>query len=197
MSRGGSRGKVRPSLADLSRKALSSAELKAWQDEIVGGNDRSAVLVASAYLDHVLRAYISSHFAANLSTSEAHSLFEDIGAPLGTFNGRILVAYALGAYDATTRDELHVIRRVRNACAHSPRPLSFSDPLILSETLLLREPTIEIVETSRRNSAARKRFSARCVEIAYRVTEATVVRTGSGDALLQYIGSLDDGPPTA
>lgn len=96
MTRGGSRGQKKPSLSDLSRKSLDLSELAEWQQELEEGNDRACALVAGSYLDHTLRTLISARLINTLSEQDRNSLFEDIGAPLGTMHSRILMAYALG-----------------------------------------------------------------------------------------------------
>ena len=183
MSRGGSRGKAKPSLNDLSRKRLDTSELDAWRDELSLGSDRAAVLVGAAYLDHSLRTFLRSTFVYGLSERELTTIFEDQGAPLGTFNGRILIAHALGAYDTATRDELHVIRRIRNACAHSPRPITFADPLVLAEAALLRKPEYPLLH-SESHSDARNSFASRCLELAILINHASIERLEEAVRLL-------------
>jgi hypothetical protein len=48
-------------------------------------------------------------------------------APLATFSAKIRLAYALSIFGSSTRDDLDTIREIRNAFAHSTRPLA-SDP---------------------------------------------------------------------
>jgi len=63
-----------------------------------------------------------------LSVEEHRELFDRDGAPLGTFYDKIEIGYALRLFDKEVRDELHRIRRIRNAFAHHLSVRTFSSP---------------------------------------------------------------------
>ena len=81
---------------------------------------------------------ISTHFV--VSDDAAQALFNDQNGPLSTFAAKTKIAYALGVFDAPVRDELDLIRYIRNAFAHSKEPLTFESPLIADACAQLRIP---------------------------------------------------------
>jgi DNA-binding MltR family transcriptional regulator len=56
-------------------------------------------------------------------------LTEDIG-PLKSFHSKIVMAYALGIIDETMRENLHIVRRVRNVFAHAKILIDFTEETI-------------------------------------------------------------------
>jgi hypothetical protein len=53
--------------------------------------------------------------------------------PLSTFARKIALGHALRLYDADFRDNLDIIRSIRNAFAHSKRLIDFDHPLVSRE----------------------------------------------------------------
>lgn len=102
---------------DLSAINRASAELS-------GQSDRAAALVGASLLEDqlesILRRYMIPH-------KNVDSLFESNG-PLATFSAKIDMAHCLGLVSGHVCKELHIIRRIRNDCAHTHQPVAFSDP---------------------------------------------------------------------
>lgn len=132
MTRGGSRGVQKPSLTSLTRKRIGLADVDGWFDEMEQATDRACALVAVAGVSNDLKPLIATRFR-ELPEAEMDAMFEGRGAPLQDFNSRIDIAYALRLIDKNVRDNLHILRRIRNAFAHSPVPLSFDHPLVAAE----------------------------------------------------------------
>src|SRR6516165_6267823 len=53
--------------------------------------------------------------------------------PLNSFSSKIVIGYALGIYDERMRNDLNIVRSIRNAFAHSRKLIQFDDPLIVNE----------------------------------------------------------------
>jgi DNA-binding MltR family transcriptional regulator len=60
---------------------------------------------------------------------------------LSSFFSKIGLAYALKIIDETRMEYINVVRRIRNAFAHSRKDISFSNPLILGEIARLKLPS--------------------------------------------------------
>jgi len=70
-------------------------------------------------------------------------MFDDnANGPLGTFSAKIKIGHALGIYTKGFREELDVMRHIRNAFAHSWEKLDFSSPAIIMGCSALRVPRI-------------------------------------------------------
>lgn len=117
-----------------------SAFLKEFQEE----SDRGAALVGAALLDARIERLLLAHM---LPGKFADDLVKGGNAPLGTFSSRIKACYALGLITTAEREDLHIIRAIRNEFAHKEHGLSFSDFKISSfcSSLKSRRPP-EMIE---------------------------------------------------
>jgi len=97
------------------------------QAEIMGASDRSTVIALAAFLDAALEWLIASNMRPQATVAEFDETF-GINGPLGSFSARIKIAYMLKLIEEPLRNQLEVIREMRNACAHSKRPISFENP---------------------------------------------------------------------
>jgi DNA-binding MltR family transcriptional regulator len=50
---------------------------------------------------------------------------EAIGVPLSQFSTKIDIAFAIGAIDGTTRQNLHALRGIRNEFSHPKKDIHF------------------------------------------------------------------------
>lgn len=107
-----------------------SLNTDAFSAELKGTSDRVAVTIVCALLDDALELAIMKKLQP-LKNAEYDRLFEFDGI-IGSFSARIDMAHALGAIDRTLKDRLHDLREMRNACAHSKRPISFNDIELLN-----------------------------------------------------------------
>jgi hypothetical protein len=96
-------------------------------------SDRATALVLGAILEQGLELAILSHCVLGWNTPESESeqrkLFgggED--APIN-FAVKIRLAYALGVYGPNTRDDLDLMRHIRNLFAHDRGHLTFNDEI--------------------------------------------------------------------
>jgi DNA-binding MltR family transcriptional regulator len=125
-----SKSRKKASLRDLSRHSLEDWD--AYTKEASGESDRACALVVAAVLDHTMVELIRSKLIASSADDDELIFFSD-GAPLGTFHGKTIMAFALGIIDASERKDLDVIRRIRNAFAHSATSVTFETDLIALE----------------------------------------------------------------
>ena len=86
-------------------------------------SDRGMILAGAAYIDNSLRRLLESQLVEDSSIGK---LFEYNG-PLGTFSSRTDLAFALGLIDRGIQCDIHLIRKIRNECAHTDLPISFKN----------------------------------------------------------------------
>ena len=98
-------------------------------DELARSTHAGYALIVAARLDQTLRATIERKMPY-LTKNLCRALFEH-GA-LSDFGDKIDIAFGLGIIDTETRRELHIVRKMRNAFAHSPAKLHFGDNAIMS-----------------------------------------------------------------
>jgi hypothetical protein len=149
--RGGSRGREKPSLRDLSRKMPSEPELAAIIDGLNDMEARGAALAIAALLDRLLEDAIAEVFV-RLPEKRFNALFREPTAPLSSFSAKIALGHALSLYQEPLRVELDRIRAIRNAFAHSIAPLTFDEPLVAEQCAELAampgfEPSVDYAST--------------------------------------------------
>lgn len=116
---------LRKQLRALSREPVSDAEIESSvSDMLRERNDRGTALIGKEIIDSTLTGMLRMHFS-HLSKEENEQLFDRDNSPLGTFSAKIKIAYALGIISKNERDELDRIRHIRNAFAHTQRPITF------------------------------------------------------------------------
>jgi hypothetical protein len=130
--RGGSRGRKKASLYDLSKEHVKPEHQEEYLKELGGESDRAAALVAAAEVESYLVYLLMPEFK-RLSADEKEALFFGRRAPLSEFAARIAVAYGLGLLEQSERDDLDRIRRIRNAFAHTVIPVKFTTEVIAAE----------------------------------------------------------------
>jgi hypothetical protein len=103
----------------------------------------------------------------HLNLTERSALF-DFTRPLGAFSAMIDVAYAFDVIDRDDRDDLHIIREMRNACAHSPWPISFETPVLAQATGALKGGADWLTSDVSDRTEARALFQLTCGYFSFR-----------------------------
>ena len=93
---------------------------------IIAETDRGSVILLTTAVEDQLTRRIKAEMV-DLTSDESNRLFGP-DAPLGSFSAKIKLGYALGAIDGDISSICDLLREMRNACAHSGRPVSFADP---------------------------------------------------------------------
>jgi DNA-binding MltR family transcriptional regulator len=135
--RGEALGRAKAHLA----KKLAGNELRAIiQDHAnrrpnVQTEDRATALVLGSILEQGIETAIFSHCAvgrkAEDEEAERRKLFGSGEDPPMNFAVKIRLAYALGVYGSNARDDLDLMRTIRNLFAHDQGHLSFDDEVVL------------------------------------------------------------------
>jgi hypothetical protein len=100
------------------------AEWPGFHDLFMAESDRGAALTGAALLDDLLADVIRAGFVDD--PKHVESLLKTDG-PLGTFSARIKLAYCVGWIGPDVRDDLNLVREVRNKFAHVRTKIEFSD----------------------------------------------------------------------
>src|SRR3990167_2233013 len=98
-------------------------------EEMEAESDRACVVLVGSILEDELLNVISNtlNLRDDLTSDDTNALFGPDGA-LGSFSKRISIAYAFQLIEKPDRDQLTIVREMRNACAHHMGPISFKTP---------------------------------------------------------------------
>jgi hypothetical protein len=129
------RGK-KGTLADLSKEAITDADLDSFAETIRNEPDRSAAIMAASLVERALTDAIRSRLA-DPGEEITRTWFEGVNAPFQTFSAKIVLGRALAIYGGEMETRLNLIRNVRNAFAHRPQTLDFAHPTLMEACLPL------------------------------------------------------------
>jgi DNA-binding MltR family transcriptional regulator len=116
--------KKRDPLKQISKHLPDRPEIDRILDGFRGGSDMSVAITASAIVEARLEQLLTSRLK---TTDQAliNSLYQDRG-PLSGFYAKTAMAEAMGVINPALARELHHLRDIRNAFAHSKVPLTFA-----------------------------------------------------------------------
>lgn len=92
---------------------MQSDDYQKFFDEFMGESDRAAIVLGAAQMDELLKDILMKRLI-----SPKKDLF-DFNGPFGTFSARIDTAHATGAIDKSFANKIHLVRKIRNQCAHN------------------------------------------------------------------------------
>ncbi len=183
------RGKRKPTLRDLSRVHPTREEVEALRDAFsqATAHPITAAVIGAVMIEHQIESMLQQRLPRK-DDDTWETLTQDDG-PLRSFYTKIATGYALRMYDERMRDALDIVRHVRNAFAHSKKPLRFDHPLVIKELRKALKLGYRSVQPFLRddlhdlelNSAARYAYVALCFELSGRLykTEARRYRASS------------------
>ena len=125
LSRGSSAVKA---LRSLSRSDPREGDGAAIMAEMSGESDRATLILISSFLEDILMAKIQARLRP-LNSDETAGLFGP-DRPLSSFSAKINLAYALRIIRKAARDDLNLIRELRNVAAHSRLSITLMTPEI-------------------------------------------------------------------
>lgn len=164
-ARGKKNGKWK-TLVQLTKKPLTDEEFVASLDAFRTESDRGVAILGAALVEDALLDAIT-HWLENPEDRDA--LYYDAGAPFGTFRNKAISAYALGICDKKIRDEMDIIRNVRNLFSHALRSIDFknTDVIVLCDRLTERAKDPEIYALRQEQyGPSRMRFIGACLGVS-------------------------------
>lgn len=144
--------KPNPKTANVDQIIDLTKEFMSLSATLHEESDRGTVLVGAAAMDEGLTRLLRSFFVD--SKKIVDQLFEHQGS-LGTFSGKIDLAFCCGLIGVQSQRDLHLIRKIRNDFAHSLSAASFDDESISARCNELKSCNWAPPEN---RSTARQRF---------------------------------------
>ncbi|MFT6921385.1 MAG: DNA-binding MltR family transcriptional regulator [Crocinitomicaceae bacterium] len=112
-------------------KELYESSLNYWsiRNELIKESDRGCALLAASQLELALENLLRKKLVGTKKHKD--SLFSFNGC-LGTFSSRIQLSYSLGLISKLDKDDLDLIRKIRNEFGHSHQVIDFDFPKVSS-----------------------------------------------------------------
>jgi hypothetical protein len=87
-------------------------------------SERSAAILAAALLDDQIKSLLEKFLVPDKDQTKMFNTY----APLSTFSGKVEMAYLLGLIPQDIRDDLVIVRKIRNLFAHRVEDVAFDKP---------------------------------------------------------------------
>jgi hypothetical protein len=107
--------------------------------ELQGESDRAIIILAASVLDDMLSYVLARRMIFVPTDDQMEYIFRPDG-PVGTFSGKIELAYLFGFIEDNTRSQLNDLRELRNACAHSHQEISLENAALANVAKRLLYP---------------------------------------------------------
>ena len=88
----------------------------------MGESDRAAIVLGAAQMDELLATILPKRLI------DTKKEFFDFNGPFGTFSSRIDTAQAIGVINKSFANKLHLVRKIRNQCAHNIQKVNLEVP---------------------------------------------------------------------
>jgi DNA-binding MltR family transcriptional regulator len=131
-------GRRKMTLREFTRERPSQDDEKRFREAMNSESDLMVAIVSAIEVEYLLEQIIIGKLKRS-DDDTIDILTKDNGA-LATFFSKIGLAYALKIIDGSKMEYLNVIRKIRNAFAHSRKDISFSNSLIMNEMASLKLP---------------------------------------------------------
>lgn len=128
---------------DLRRHAVPWSSMKDVElalEELNTESDRGMMLLIATQLEDALAHYISRKLPG--MTKEEQEGFLGPEGPAGAFGVKIKLALGMGILNRRAYEALELIRHIRNAGAHSIRPVTFDTPIIREAVTAVASPDL-------------------------------------------------------
>jgi hypothetical protein len=111
----------------LTRTTPGFADLKPMEEEFYGESDRACGILLGAMVESALEGALASVLRPDLSNDLAQRLFDGDGI-IATFSAKINLGFALSLFGTKAKNDLELIKMMRNAFAHCRLPIKFETP---------------------------------------------------------------------
>ena len=137
--------KKKNSLRDLSRKNPDHDEVKEIFSSLHALSPIAAAILGVGLIEQELETMLRNRFQRN--DDETFALLTQQEGPMTSFHQMIILGYAFRLYGTDIRDNLNIVRRIRNYFAHTRRVTDFEHSLVLDEfaKVILPKKTEEFI----------------------------------------------------
>jgi hypothetical protein len=154
-------------------------------------SDRGTVIVATAYLDLLLRGLLEKEMRQDEELLD--TVFTNNG-PLRDFSARIKLAHALNLIGTAAYADFNILRDIRNAFAHSAHILSFDTPNVAGMCRRLWYPVAPMINYGNSSTPTEPRdIFIRAVDMLSDGLNSSMLRKTPDPFMLMRLGAWHPG----
>ena len=144
----------------------SDDDVAASVADLSAESDRGAIIIAATQVEDMLEHRIVQFMPNALASPNLRKVIFEVDGPIASFSRKILIGHALGIIDAPYRRLTDIVREIRNACAHSRKPISLATPELRAICEQLVEDILPDM-TDRSDTAIRQAVIGKCSFISH------------------------------
>ena len=172
-------------LKNYARSRLrNDTEIDASVADFSAESDRGAIILAATNIEDALGDRILQYLPGLQGDEPTRKRMFEQDGQIASFSKRIELAYALGIIDREYRKKIDLVREIRNACAHSRKPISLKQ-IELREACEAAMPDIMPHLKDATPLLIRNAFTVKCLFIAHYVMTGEKIE-GKEAALKHY-----------
>ncbi len=146
--------------------------------EVFGASERAGAIVIVAFIDDLLLEAIFLRLR-ELNKSEQKDLVDGPRAPLSTLSAKIHFGYALFLYSAAVRDDMLILKNMRNKFAHSIAASDFNHEEVIKLCERLHFPSFAAQNSGQpEQTNLKQRFTDTAYFIMSGLRQMTLTRAG-------------------
>lgn len=155
-------------LKRYSRAHISTPEEGPEQlADFAAESDRGAIILAATNVEDSLELALRGKMPHLAHDKEATTAMFGADGTLSTYSDKTLMAYALGLIDKKEKKNIDVIRQIRNACAHSRKPLSLAMPVLVEAVKAVVSPDLFALRKDNEPFTLRLAFILHCAAVSH------------------------------
>jgi hypothetical protein len=137
------RSRGRPTIREISYVKPTSEEKSQLPDAAVKGEPIVTAILGAAMIELELETLLRQRFSRITDSTWATMVREN--GPFSTFDQKITAAFAFRIFDEVTKENLKIVKNIRNAFAHAKKLIDFDHELVAAELEKIQVPNFRKV----------------------------------------------------
>jgi hypothetical protein len=172
-------------LKEYARIQIGDAKMTAdATDSLSTESDRGALILAATSIEDTLEWTLGMRMKPLETDISARKEIFGVDGILGTYSEKISMAYALGIIDKRGRNDIDLVREIRNACAHARLPITMEIPQVSIAVKAALGPDMLKDMKDNQPKTLRAGFICHCAALA------AYVATGKRRSPLEVFGDI-------
>jgi hypothetical protein len=139
-------------------------------------SDRGAIILAATSIEDMLEYQILLKLPGLRDDEPTRKRMFEADGQIASFSRKIEMAYALGIIDKAYRKKIDLIREIRNACAHSRKPISMKNAQLLAACRVVVTEMLPALK-DQNPETLRAAFVSKCMYVSYYVMTGEKLET--------------------
>jgi hypothetical protein len=170
------RNRGKPTIREISYAKPTTEEKKLMSAAAIKGEPIVTAILGAAMIELELDNLLRLRFPKITDSTWATMVREN--GPFSTFDQKITAGFAFRMFDEATRDNLKIVKNIRNAFAHAKTLIDFEHELVAAEVKKIKIPTFRkrshrAIQTA--TGSPKVAYVLLCIVISARLVQKDVI----------------------